>query len=149
MTTYRHLSWDEIQTLSQRLIERLRPLGPWAGLVAVTRGGLVAQGLGIKIIDTFCIASYAGTAQGGLSVLKAPALSGRVLVIDELSDTGATARLIRAALPEACLATLFAKPAGRDAVDVFIEESPQDVWLCFPWESLAIECYQRDGSVKA
>jgi xanthine phosphoribosyltransferase len=138
-TTHRYLSWQDIQRLSQQLVERLRPLGPWAGLVAVTRGGLipaglVAHGLAIKTIDTVCISSYAGTVQGGLAVLKPPSLSGRVLVIDELSDTGATARLIRDMLPDACIATLFVKPAGRAAVDVYCEESPQEMWLWFPWE---------------
>lgn len=138
-TTQRHLDWPDIQRLSRQLVTALRSLGPWAGMVAVTRGGLipaglVAHGLGIRTIDTFCLASYAGTVQGGLEVLKAPSLSGRLLVIDELSDTGATARLIRRHLPEAYIATLFVKPAGRDAVDLFGEESPQDVWLYFPWE---------------
>jgi xanthine phosphoribosyltransferase len=139
MPRHRHISWLDVQRLSQNLIDQLRPLGPWSGLVAVTRGGLipaglVAHGLSIKTIDTFCVASYAGTAQGGFEVLKPPSLTGRVLVIDELSDTGATARLVRESLPESCIATLFVKPAGRAAVDIYCEESPQDVWLCFPWE---------------
>jgi xanthine phosphoribosyltransferase len=140
MHRQRSISWHEIQRLSLQLVDQLRPLGPWAGLVAVTRGGLipaglVAHGLELQTIDTFCVASYAGTVQGGLSILKPASLSGRVLVIDELSDTGATARLIRNHLPEACIATLFVKPAGRTAVDLYGEESPQDVWLSFPWET--------------
>jgi xanthine phosphoribosyltransferase len=144
MPHYRYVSWNEIQQLSQTLARLLAGQGPWDSLVAVTRGGLipaglVAHSLGITLIDTFCLTSYAGTTQGELVMLKAPTVSGRVLVIDELSDTGSTARLIRQHLPDAYIATLFAKPAGQNAVDTYAVLSPQDVWLCFPWEERAAE----------
>lgn len=140
----RHLDWTEIADMTAQLASRLRPWGPFDGLVAVTRGGMVpaallAQLLDIRMIDTFCLTSYQGQEQGGLHILKTPHINGRVLVVDELADTGATARLVRQALPDAVIAALFVKPLGRGSVDVFVAESPQDVWLAFPWETGSLD----------
>ena len=38
-----------------------------------------------------------------------------VLIIDDLVDTGATARVVREILPKAHFATVYAKPAGAAA----------------------------------
>jgi xanthine phosphoribosyltransferase len=57
-----------------------------------------------------------------------------VLVIDDLVDTGKTARVVRAMLPNAHFATVYAKPAGRPMVDTFVTEVSQDTWIYFPWD---------------
>ena len=49
-------------------------LGPFEGLVAVTRGGLVpaaivARELEIRLIDTACMASYHGQERGQVKIL--------------------------------------------------------------------------------
>jgi len=57
-----------------------------------------------------------------------------VLVVDDLVDTGATARIVRDLLPRAHFATVYAKPQGRPLVDTFITEVSQDTWIYFPWD---------------
>ena len=57
-----------------------------------------------------------------------------VLVIDDLVDTGKTARLVRDLVPKCHYATMYAKPAGRPLVDTFITEVSQDTWIYFPWD---------------
>jgi xanthine phosphoribosyltransferase len=57
-----------------------------------------------------------------------------ILVIDDLVDTGATARIVRDMLPKAHFATVYAKPLGRPMVDTFITEVSQDTWIYFPWD---------------
>lgn len=57
---------------------------------------------------------------------------GRCLVIDDLMDTGRTARMVRQMLPGAHFATVYAKPAGRPLVNTFITEVSQDTWIFFP-----------------
>ena len=57
------------------------------------------------------------------------------LIIDDLVDTGSTARSVREMLPKAHFATVYAKPAGRPLVDTFITEVSQDTWILFPWDS--------------
>ena len=57
------------------------------------------------------------------------------LLLDDLVDSGATAKLARDLLPKAHYATLYAKPAGRPMVNTCIAEYPQDTWIIFPWET--------------
>jgi xanthine phosphoribosyltransferase len=90
------------------------------------------------------VSSYTGTSQGELTVLKnvAPAIVGlgggqgvRVLLVDDLVDTGKTAKVVREIVPRAHLATVYAKPMGRPLVDTFITEVSQDTWIYFPWDT--------------
>ena len=57
-----------------------------------------------------------------------------IVIIDDLVDTGGTARVVRSLLPKAFFATLYAKPAGRDVVDLFVKEFKQNKWIYFPWD---------------
>jgi len=58
-----------------------------------------------------------------------------LLIIDDLVDTGATAKVVRELLPNAHFATVYAKPAGRPMVDTYVTEVSQDTWIMFPWDS--------------
>ena len=58
-----------------------------------------------------------------------------MLIIDDLVDTGSTARIVRKMLPEAYFATVYAKPAGKPLVDAYVTEVSQDTWILFPWDS--------------
>ena len=143
---HRMVSWDEFHRDCRALTRRLEPLGPFTALVAVTRGGLVPAGivareLGIRAVETVPIASYGeGNRRGEVRVIKAlgPALAAwrgaGVLVIDDLVDSGETARVVRELLPAAHLAVVYAKPAGRSLVDTFVDEVAQDTWIDFPWD---------------
>ena len=90
-----------------------------------------------------CVASYHDYKnQGGLKVLKidrrrgreASTAARRFWSIDDLVDTGATAKVVREMLPKAHFATVYAKPLGRPMVDTFITEVSQDTWIYFPWD---------------
>ena len=135
------VSWEQLHRDAKALSWRLMDKGPFKGILAVTRGGLVpaaiiARELDIRLIDTVCIVSYSGSnKQGELQVLKeAPKESEGWLIVDDLVDTGKTARAVREMMPDAHFATLYAKPAGRDIVDSFITEVSQDTWIYFPWD---------------
>jgi xanthine phosphoribosyltransferase len=136
------VSWEELHRTSKALAWRLLELGPFDGLIAVTRGGLVpaaivARELEIRLIDTACISSYAGNERGKLDVLKPSPLAGDGsgwLIVDDLVDTGETAKALKLMMPKAHLATVYAKPAGRPLVDTFVTEVSQDTWIFFPWD---------------
>ena len=121
---------------------------------------LLAHALRIRHIDTLCLArfgdplppisdTFAATtissptnlphngAQEHPTVLKSAAhhANGKgLLIVDDLVDTGVTAKAIRSLYPMAHFATLYAKPAGRSATDSFVREFPQHLWIDFPWE---------------
>jgi xanthine phosphoribosyltransferase len=135
------VSWWELHRDAKALAWRLIGEGPFKGIVAITRGGLVpaaiiARELDLRLIDTVCIASYDDMEQGNLAVLKSVEGNGEgYLIVDDLVDTGKTARAVREMLPEAHFATIYAKPAGRPLVDSFITEVSQDTWILFPWDT--------------
>jgi xanthine phosphoribosyltransferase len=140
------VSWDQFHRDARALAWRLSGAGPFRAVVAVTRGGLVpaavvARELGIRVIETVCVASYEYDKQGEIQVLKSisrdlteQAGGAGVLIVDDLVDTGATARVVREMLPKAHFATVYAKPAGRPLVDTFVTEVSQDTWIYLPWD---------------
>ncbi len=146
------VSWDQFHRDARALAWRLHSSGPFESIVCVTRGGLVpaaivARELNVRLIETVCVESYAGSGvgkQGELRVLKGIAETitqgshsgGKgVLIVDDLVDTGKTARVVRELIPRAHFATVYAKPMGRPLVDTFVTEVSQDTWIFFPWDT--------------
>jgi xanthine phosphoribosyltransferase len=140
------VSWDQFHRDARALAWRLSASGPFRAVVAITRGGLVpaavvARELGIRVVETVGVASYDYDKQGEISVLKtiSAAIVGDnkgqgVLIVDDLVDTGSTARVVREMLPNAHFATVYAKPQGRPLVDTFVTEVSQDTWIYLPWD---------------
>ena len=135
------VSWQELHRDAKALAWRLIELGPWEGIYAIARGGLVpativARELEVRMLDTVCVAAYDHQTLGDPKVLKAPRSDGEGwLIVDDLVDTGTTAKVVRELLPRAHFATVYAKPAGRPMVDTFVTEVSQDTWINFPWDT--------------
>lgn len=139
------VSWDQFhrdcKALAWRLVEKREE---WKGIIAITRGGLIPAGivareLEIKTIETIGVSSYDDQQQRETVILKNinAELVGNGegwLVIDDLVDTGNTARLLRQQLPQAHMATVYAKPAGEPLVDTYVTWVSQDTWIYFPWD---------------
>jgi xanthine phosphoribosyltransferase len=134
------VSWEELHRHAKALSWRLAEMQPFRGIVAVTRGGLVpaaiiARELNIRLIDTICVSTYDHQSIRDAKVLKGwEGDSTGWLIIDDLVDTGKTAKVVREALPKAHFATIYAKPAGRPLVDTYVTEVSQDTWIFFPWD---------------
>ena len=151
------VSWDQFHRDCRALTWRLNEVGPFHAVIAITRGGLVpaaivARELNVRLIETVCVESYNDTRQGELRLLKGVTesivkLGGKgVLIVDDLVDTGKTAKVVRELLPGAHFATVYAKPMGRPLVDTFITEVSQDTWIYFPWDTgLAFQPPIREG----
>jgi xanthine phosphoribosyltransferase len=141
------VSWDQFHRDARALAWRLADAGPFSVIVAITRGGMVpaaivARELNVRLVETVCVESYREyTKQGELLLIKSVAdsiikLGGKgVLIVDDLVDTGKTAKVVRELLPGAHFATVYAKPQGRPMVDTFITEVSQDTWIYFPWDT--------------
>lgn len=122
--TKRFLSWPEID----QAVAELRDLiyYPVGEVLPVLRGGLVPAAM----------LAYAMELPVGPSVdLEGEQGSSRhdLLIVDDIADTGKTFRALRHRFPNALLVSLFAKPAGRSAVDECAREAGQDEWIVFPW----------------
>jgi xanthine phosphoribosyltransferase len=136
------ISWEQLHRDAKALAWRLLNLEYFKGIIAVTRGGMVpaaiiARELDIHLVDTICISSYDWKdKKGAPDVLKKVEGDGSGwLLIDDLVDTGRTAKLVKQMVPKAHFATVYAKPAGRPLVDTYITEVSQDTWILFPWDS--------------
>ncbi|MEL6170204.1 MAG: xanthine phosphoribosyltransferase [Pseudomonadota bacterium] len=143
-----HVSWDQIHRDSRALAWRLDGHGPddggWRAVVAITRGGMapamiVSRELDIRTVDTISVKSYDHQTQSEPRVIKKPNMDlvgdgTGVLVVDDLVDTGKTLEVVRALMPNAHVATVYAKPKGRPMVDSYITEVSQDTWIFFPWD---------------
>ena len=141
------VSWDQFHRDARALAWRLNGRD-FKAMVCITRGGLVpaaivSRELGLRLIETVCIASYHDYQnQGGLDILKGVSSAvtdlgddgASVLVVDDLVDTGKTAQMVRSLLPKSHIATVYAKPMGRPMVDTFVTEVSQDTWIYFPWD---------------
>jgi xanthine phosphoribosyltransferase len=147
-THYLSVTWDEFHRDAKALAERLASKGNWHGIVAISRGGLVpatiiARALNIRIVETVSVVAYDQLSQGEEEVLgepyvtKLPDFAGDgegFLIIDDLVDSGSTAKVVRALLPKAYFACVYAKPAGRGLADDVLTEVSQDTWIILPWE---------------
>lgn len=133
------VSWDELHRDARALAWRLMNQ-EWKGVIAITRGGLipaaiVARELELRLVETICVASYDHQSQGDAQILKGLDMDSEGwLIVDDLVDTGQTARVVKDMLPDAHVATVYSKPKGRPYVDTFITEVSQDTWILFPWD---------------
>jgi xanthine phosphoribosyltransferase len=142
-THYYTVTWDQLHRDARALAWRLMGLGPFDGIVAISRGGLIpaaiiARELDLRLVESVCIVTYQDETRGEPRVTKPPAAAGDgsgFLIVDDLVDSGTTARVVRALLPKAHFACVYAKPAGRPAVDSFVTEVSQDTWILFPWDT--------------
>lgn len=143
-----HVSWDQLHRDARALAWRLDGRGPdegaWRAIVAITRGGMapamiVARELDVRLVDTISVKSYNHQTQSEPKVIKTPDLElvgdgEGVLIIDDLVDTGRTLEVVRALLPKAHVATVYAKPQGKPMVETYVTEVSQDTWIFFPWD---------------
>ncbi len=140
---------DDVRDLS-----RLLSGTSWPAILAIPRGALtpaslVARELNIRLIENLCLSSYDHKEQGReVRVLK-PIGTGflsslnlgparKLLVIDDLTDTGATFGVVRRELgpyaPFAHFAAVYAKPMGKGHLDTYVREVPQNIWIRQPWD---------------
>ena len=136
------ISWEQLHRDAKALAWRLLSMEYFKGIIAITRGGMVpaaiiARELDIHLVETICISSYDWQdKKGEAEVLKTVSGNGEGwLLVDDLVDTGRTAKMVKQLVPKAHFATIYAKPAGRPLVDTFITEVSQDTWILFPWDS--------------
>ena len=71
------VSWDQFHRDCRALTWRLNGSGRSQAVIGITRGGLVpaaivARELGVRVIDTVCVASYDHQTQGRTEIAERP-----------------------------------------------------------------------------
>lgn len=134
------VSWEAFHQASKALAVQLLA-GGYTSILAVSRGGLVpaailARELNLRVVDSICVASYDHNKQGSLQILKQASIkdSSKLLIVDDLVDTGETAKSLRKLFPQAYFVTIYAKPQGKAFVDKYVVDIEQDTWIQLPWD---------------
>ncbi|MGC8632472.1 MAG: phosphoribosyltransferase [Thermoprotei archaeon] len=142
----RTITWDCLQELTTKLVSKITADQiRFDVIVAISRGGLipgrmVADSLGIREIQVLGIKYYSNLNQLSQAVLlqrpNSDMTGKRVLIVDDISDSGKTLEIAQRELPgtPAVLksATIFTKPWSTVMPDYFAEITED--WIVFPWE---------------
>jgi len=142
------LDWRDIEELVAQLIKQLP--GDYDALLAIARGGLVpccliSEHMDMRNILVAAVMHYTGVGQtiDRPLFLQFPddilLADKRILVIDDVWDTGKTIMAVKARLNgvgcDHAVATLHYKPARShtpDRPDYFA--SVTDDWIVYPWD---------------
>lgn len=144
------LTWDLFGRAGRELARQVAQDGYAPEIVlAIARGGLlpagaVAYALDVKNVFTMNVEFYTGVDQRlDVPIMLPPVLStldiagARVLVVDDVADTGRTLELVLAFcaghVAEVRSAVLYGKP--RSVVDCEYVWRTTDRWIDFPWSS--------------
>lgn len=106
--------------------------------VAFCLAGIIAYELDIRNCETINMSSYDNNydRRPDDKIELHADLSGvdeQTLIIDDLSDSGRTFRILRGMFPKAKFVSVYAKPQGAGEVDIYAERLP-DEWIVFPWD---------------
>ena len=144
------LSWNDITSLAAKLVSQLNA-EDYDVVLAVTRGGMIpgallSEALDLRNVMTAAVMFYQGEQQAleEPHFLQFPGdallLGKRVLIVDDVWDSGKTAVAVRQRVERAggaaTVAVLHYKPRHSrfpdDAPDYFGEEP--DAWSVYPWD---------------
>jgi hypoxanthine phosphoribosyltransferase len=149
-----HVGWDEYHRLIERLALAIHESGyPFDVLLCLARGGLRVGDVISRIFDVplaiLAASSYreaAGTRRGELDIGEfitktGGEIAGRVLLVDDLVDSGATmARVVEhlkrrfPAIVEVRTAVLWYKAVSTCRPDYYVEYLPMSPWIHQPFE---------------
>ena len=149
-----HVSWDDYHRTIERLAAKIYESG-WRPnqIVCIARGGLRVGDtlsriftLPLAIISTRSYTGEAGRDRGALTVAKhmtmtTNSLGDRVLLADDLVDSGATLDVVQRhlrhaypAIADLRTAVLWYKACSKCTPDYYVHYLPDNPWIHQPFE---------------
>jgi hypoxanthine phosphoribosyltransferase len=141
-------TWNQIYAMLLSLAVNINKSGFKPELiVGVSRGGLIPARVLADLLGNTNLTSVGAELYSGVSKPKIePTLTypvsasvdkRKVLVVDEVADTGKSLRLVREHLAqrgaeEVRIATVYIKPCSTVKPDYWVKETRK--WIVFPWE---------------
>jgi hypothetical protein len=144
------MTWDDLGTGARDLAQIVHDDGYEADMVlAIGRGGLLVAGalayaLGVKNTYTMNVEFYTGVDERLAIPMLLPPIpdlvdvsSARVLIADDVADTGATLKLVKefceGKVAEVRSAVLYEKPRSEVKCEYVWRRT--DRWITFPWSA--------------
>lgn len=149
-----YVNWEEYYRLIERLANKIHRSG-WTfdQVLCIARGGLrVGDVLSrvferpLAILATSSYVAEGGTVRGALSISEhitanTPTLGGRILLVDDMVDSGATLAAVTAALParipkltELRSAVIWHKACSSFTPDYAVAYLADNPWIHQPFE---------------
>jgi hypoxanthine phosphoribosyltransferase len=148
------VSWEQYNTLVERLALNVYEAGyAFNQLICIARGGLRVGDvlsriyeLPLAILSTHSYSASGGTIRGELVIaehmtMTAPRLGERVLLVDDMVDSGHTLAAVRDELPKRFphitalkTAVLWWKGCSVFKPDFYVEYLPDSPWINQPFE---------------
>jgi len=148
-----YVSWDEYHLLTERLALKVHASGwQFDQILCLARGGMRPGDVLSRVFDkplgimsTSSYRAEAGTIQGRLDMAKYITmpkgdLSGRVLLVDDLADSGVTLRAVverlrgMPAIAELRSAVIWTKSVSSYTPDYYCEMLETSPWIHQPFE---------------
>ncbi|MEM3555376.1 MAG: phosphoribosyltransferase [Candidatus Micrarchaeia archaeon] len=142
---YLKLTALEVEKMCDRLAEKVKEKFKPDCIVGVGRGGWVpavylSDRLGVKKLYGVKVDFYEGERRGRKPVVsqKLPInkIKGKVLVVDDVADTGETLIVVKKMLEnakEVKTATLHYKPHSKVKPDFFVQKTKR--WIIYPYQT--------------
>jgi hypoxanthine phosphoribosyltransferase len=161
-----HVSWDEYNTLVERLALTVHESGyEFNQIICIARGGLRVGDvlsrifeLPLAILSTHSYAAEGGTIRGELVIaehmtMTSPRLGDKVLLVDDMVDSGHTLAAVVNALPRRfpVITSLKSAVLWWKACSVFAPDFHVDFLADNPWIHQPFEVYDnlRPDGLKA
>jgi hypoxanthine phosphoribosyltransferase len=149
-----HVSWEQYNALVERLaIQVHESRWPFDQIVCIARGGLRIGDvlsrtfdLPLAIISTHSYTEAGGTVRGLLTIaehmtMTSPRLGERVLLVDDMVDSGNTMKAVHEVLPrrfpvirELRTGVLWYKACSIFRPDYYVQHLPDSPWIHQPFE---------------
>jgi hypoxanthine phosphoribosyltransferase len=149
-----NVSWPQYNTMVERLALGVYESGyAFNQIICIARGGLRVGDvlsriyeLPLAILSTHSYSASGGTVRGELVIaehmtMTAPRLGERVLLVDDMVDSGHTLAAVHAELPKRFphivalkTAVVWWKACSVFAPDFFVEHLPDSPWINQPFE---------------
>lgn len=148
-----YVSWDEYHRLIEKLALKVAASGwEFDQILCLARGGMRPGDVLSRVFDkplaimaTSSYRSDGGTIQGRLDMAKyitlpKGELAGRVLLVDDLADSGVTLKAVverlrgMPAITELRSAVIWVKGVSSYTPDYFVESLPTSPWIHQPFE---------------
>jgi hypoxanthine phosphoribosyltransferase len=154
MATRLHISWDDYNTLVERLALQVYESGwKFNQVICIARGGMrvgdvVSRifALPLAILSTHSYMADGGTTRGELVIaehmtMTAPRLGDRVLLVDDMVDSGHTLAAVYKELPrrfphiaDIRTAVLWYKACSVFKPDYYVDYLADNPWIHQPFE---------------
>ena len=142
MTEKYYIDWPQFHQDVKVLAQKIKSSGEYNKIIAISRGGLLPAGilayeLDIRNSQAVNISSYDNNERREDDKIELDCKVGEVdnqtLIVDDLSDTGRTFRLVKKLYPQAKYAAVYAKEKGFKDADIIARRLPEQ-WVVFPWD---------------